>query len=138
MGIEIIVSVVGIVIATAVSVWTYRRTHPKRQLRYRVEITPLVASGAERSRLTITLDGQIVTDPQLVTLSLWSTGRADISSTAFDAGTPLTFDLGAPVIEEAPSEAAAIPRLEVGPSGSILLRPRASSSEVSVHDPRNR
>jgi uncharacterized membrane protein YidH (DUF202 family) len=124
MGIELVVSVVGIVIATVISVWTYRRLNPKRQLRYRVEVTPLLTAGAAAGgRLTIALEEHPVTDPQIVTLSLWSSGRADIASSAFDAGTPLIFELGAPIVEEMPGASASGPQLEVAPPDKIVLRP---------------
>lgn len=124
MGIELLVSVVGIIIATVVSVWTYRKMNPKRQLRYRVEASPLLAAGAGAGdRLTIALEGRPVTAPQMVTLSLWSSGRADIGSNAFDAGTPLTFDLGAPIVEEMPTVGVAGAHLEVVLPNQVVLRP---------------
>lgn len=59
MGIELLVGVVGIVIATVISVWTYRKMNPKRQLRYRVEASPLLAAGAGAGeRLTIEVQVQ--------------------------------------------------------------------------------
>ncbi|CAH0165171.1 hypothetical protein [Microbacterium sp. Bi128] len=124
MGIELLVSVVGIVIATVISVWTYRKMNPKRQLRYRVEASPLLAAGAGAGdRLTIALEGRPVTAPQIVTLSLWSSGTADIASSAFDAGTPLTFDLGTPIVEEIPTVTDSGARLEVVYPDEIVLRP---------------
>lgn len=124
MGVESVVSVLGIIVATVVSVWTYRRMNPKRQLRYRVEVTPLLIPDATAGgRLTIALDGTPVTSPQIVTLSLWSSGRADISSHAFDGGDPLTFDLGAPIIEELPGNHAAPARLEAELPDKLILRP---------------
>lgn len=124
MGIELLVSVVGIVVATVISVWTYRKMNPKRQLRYRVEASPLLAAGAGTGdRLTIALEGRPVTAPQIVTLSLWSSGRADIASSAFDAGTPLTFDLGTPIVEEIPTGTDSGARLEVVYPDKIVLRP---------------
>lgn len=124
MGIELLVSVLGIVIATVISVWTYRKMNPKRQLRYRVEASPLLAAGAGAGdRLTIALEGRPVTAPQIVTLSLWSSGRADIASSAFDAGMPLTFDLGTPIVEEIPTVTDSGARLEVAYPNKIELRP---------------
>jgi len=124
MGIEVLVSIIGIVITTVVSVWTFRRMNPKRQLRYRLEASPLLANDAGAAdRLTIALEGQPVTTPQIVTLSLWSSGRADIGSNAFDAGTPLIFDLGVPIAQQFPVAATSDARLEVVPPDKIVLRP---------------
>lgn len=124
MGIELVVSVLGIVVATAISVWTYRKINPKRQLRYRVEVTPLLTAGTTAAgRLTIALDGRPVSDPRIVMLSLWSTGRADIASSAFDAGTPLTFELGARLVEKIPADQPSMPTLEVIAGDKVVLRP---------------
>ncbi|WZH35543.1 MAG: hypothetical protein PIR02_12240 [Microbacterium enclense] len=124
MGIEVLVSIIGIIVTTAVSVWTYRKMNPKRQLRYRLEASPLLADGAGATdRLTIALEGHPVIAPQIVTLSLWSSGRADIGTNAFDAGTPLIFDLGVPIAEQIPVPPTSDAQLEVLLPDKIVLRP---------------
>jgi len=124
MGLEIIVSVLGIVIATFVSIWTLRRTNPKRQLRYRVEATPLLAATADGvGRVSVGVDGRPVRNPQIVHLTLWSDGRADIGSASFDGGLPLIFDLGAVIIDRLPDAVPSPIRFEVQEPSRLIVRP---------------
>lgn len=124
MGLETILAIVGIVVTVSVPFWIYTRTNPKRRLRYRVETTPLLSVGVSATeRLKVLLDDEPVDDPQIVSLSLWSDGRGDIGSDAFDGGRPLTFVLGAPILEELASELKSDPRLEIERPDRIVLRP---------------
>ncbi|MGO2747364.1 hypothetical protein [Microbacterium sp.] len=124
MGLEALIGLVGIIVASVISVWTYRKMNPKRQLRYRADVTPLLtAHGGAHGRLTVALDGRPVTNPQVVELSLWSSGRADIGSQLFDAGKPLTFDLGALILDSSPASDLESARLVVGLPNTIRLYP---------------
>lgn len=96
---EIALSVLTLLAGIIVPIWLHRRAHPERQLRYRVYPTRIlqhVPRGA--GALTIQLEGQVVEDPHAVILELRSTGRADISTAAFDSGRSLVVDLGARIL----------------------------------------
>lgn len=72
------------------SIVAYYRGNPKRRLEYWVESTRLVAAASESIKnLEIKVEGLDVRDPYLNTLALFSNSRADIPSSAFDAGKPI-------------------------------------------------
>ncbi|WP_136587383.1 hypothetical protein [Microbacterium hydrothermale] len=124
MGLEIVIGVLGVAVAVIVPVWTYRKSNPKRQLRYRVETTPLLATGLPTTgSLQVLLDGHAVSNPQIVALTVWSDGRGDISSQSFDAGRPLTFTVGARIIETISAEPSAEVHLEVEHPDKLIIRP---------------
>ncbi|KTS65288.1 hypothetical protein NS206_04930 [Microbacterium testaceum] len=124
MGFELAIGVIGIAVAIIVPVWTFRKSNPKRQLRYRVEVTPLLTAGLPSSgSLQVLLDGHPVTNPQIVALTVWSDGRGDIDSRSFDAGRPLTFTVDAPIIETISAEPSAEVHLEVEQPDKLIIRP---------------
>ncbi len=96
-----VLSVAGI----AVTVVIFRKTYPKRRLEYSVSSRRLVQS-APGAKLEIKVSGVEVLDPYLVWFRLTSTSRADIPSSAFDGGRPLS--------------------IRVQPGGALLLNAQAT------------
>ncbi|MBF4514119.1 hypothetical protein ITJ66_16660 [Plantibacter sp. VKM Ac-2885] len=123
MSAELVVAVLGIIIATALTIYVYRRTNPKRVIRYRVEITPLLGQNPVSSQLTVTLGPQAVANPHIVAITVWSSGRADISSQSFDGGVPMVFELGALIIEVNPASTPQDPPIVVRAQTQLELRP---------------
>lgn len=96
---EIVLGVLTLIVGAIVPVWLHRRAHPKRQLRYRVDATRMLAGTTHsNSTLTIQSEGHIVRDPHAVRLTLWATGRADIPTSAFDSGRSIIVDLGTTIL----------------------------------------
>lgn len=87
--------------AIAVTIWLDRKRHPKREFAYSVQAAPLVSSGAKGLEgLTVSYQGEQIDRPYLVNLEISSRGRADISSSSFDAGKPVRIDLQVPILAE--------------------------------------
>ncbi|WP_440711645.1 hypothetical protein [Herbiconiux sp. YIM B11900] len=81
---------VGAPIVTLIT-WLRRRSRfPKNELWYELASTPIVTSNRPKS-VVVSIDGNVVDDPYQAVLYLWSTGRNDIASATFDAGTPIRF-----------------------------------------------
>lgn len=95
----IVSSVLAVAVPAGVTFLVYRKQTPKKGLWWGLEVDPLTPSAPTplSGKLAVTLDGEPVPDPHLVRLRLWSTGKADIPSSAFDAALPIRFDLTAPV-----------------------------------------
>lgn len=101
MGIEILIGIVALILTVVIPVALHRREHPTRQVRWRVQAVRLLSAdlGASR-RISVTVDGRSVRDPHLVTVTLWSSGRADVPSSSFDQQLPITVRLGVPILEQ--------------------------------------
>jgi hypothetical protein len=118
-------------------VMTYRRQFVKRSLGWDFAISP-VAPQVHGNRLTIAFDGKLLSDPYIMTFELESLSRADIPSSSFDAGKPITFTFGADIIGAALAEGditASISghQLMFEPQ---LIRKRASSEIGLIFDRR--
>lgn len=99
--VAIIVSVVVGGGAIWVAIHLDRKRNPKREFTYSVEPAPLVNSRATGlDKLSVAYDGRTVIKPYLVTVSISSTGRADIPSANFDGGKPVRIDLQVPILAE--------------------------------------
>jgi hypothetical protein len=73
----------------------------RRYLIYSIPtVTPILSSAADpaRSDLQVTLRGEIITEPHVVSVRLDSRGRRDIRSTDFDQDKPLVLDVGARIV----------------------------------------
>jgi len=82
---------VGGVVVTIV---LYRRANPKRQLDWWMDSSPLVAApGHDINDLSVKIKGVEVENPYLNKLTLVSNSRADIPSSAFDAGRPISVEV---------------------------------------------
>lgn len=86
----VVAAVVGVLALVGVvfAVIGYYRDHPKRQLEYTIKSRRLVQS-TPKVKLEVKLGGVDVPDPYLVEFRLASNSRADIASSAFDAGRKL-------------------------------------------------
>lgn len=85
----------------------YYRDHPKRQLEYTVKSFRMVQT-APRAMLEVKVNGMAVADPHLVQFRMSSNSRADIPSSAFDAGNSLNIRVspgGAAVLGDLTREA---------------------------------
>lgn len=91
---------------------SYFRDHPKRRIEYTVHSTRLVASKRKIDDMVVTVRGIQVNDPHLVTLNVYSNSRADIPSSAFDAGDPL--------------------RIRVAPGGALLLDESKNDGGIQI------
>lgn len=122
-----LVGVVGLV-GVAVAVMTYRKQHPKRLLRYTVDAEPVLTDFAAKVMLRVEIAGQRLHEPHIVHIRVRSDSRADIPSTAFDAGRAIAFTLskdayvmGASLEQDGPigfswhATAGAVQRLEIPP-----------------------
>lgn len=78
----------------------FRRQFPKRELLYRIQSTPLIHRGVARSRnrIQVMIDDSEVADPWVVSATVWSRSRADISSAAFDSSKAIEFRADTPMI----------------------------------------
>lgn len=90
----LVLGLAGIVLPIAAAFVVYRLQNPRRQLRWSLHsesLTPKGHPGIE-DRLSLSVDGAVITDPHIVLLNIWSTGKLDIRSDAFDQRKPLTFN----------------------------------------------
>lgn len=96
---DIVLSVIAIIIGAAVPVWLHRRENPAREIRYGVESSRLIdLAMTDGAAPSVRFYGREVSDPYKATVRVWSAGRADVPSAAFDSGKPLVVDMGAPII----------------------------------------
>lgn len=137
--VEILLGVLTLIAGIAVPIWLHRRAHPARQFRYRV-VTERVLKGLygaseSGAPLTVRVGEGLVRDPHTFAIELWSTGRADVPSTSFDAGNPLRIDLGARILPgtfvNAPGRSSAVQFVQVGNS-ELALAPQLLSKSLRV------
>lgn len=124
----------ALVLGLAGVVITYRVGTPKRRLWYGIHrSTRLLAEESGRvPELEFRHRGAVLEDPYLVEFRIVSRGRQDIPSTSYDAGQPIAFDMGVPILRVLETESQPVtspsPRMaldstviKVGPS---LLKKR--------------
>jgi len=130
-----VLTLVGVVVALVVAflaLATYRRQFPKRQLRFALSLAPLL--NLAHAGLEVTFKGQVVNDPQLATLWLNSSSRADIASSAFDKSDPIIFTFDQRVVGIASQKAQEIEWMVEGSELHIppqLIR-KGASLEISL------
>ncbi|WP_431805235.1 hypothetical protein [Microbacterium sp. bgisy203] len=86
-------TIIGVAVALVVGAFAvagYFRDHPKRRLEYTVTTRRLIQSTPDLG-LEVRVNGVEIADPHLVEFRLRSNSRADIPTSAFDAGRDLTF-----------------------------------------------
>jgi hypothetical protein len=83
---NVVVGLLGVLVAVAIPVIVHRATHPKREISYHTTAEP-VWHGTTNPRPAAN-----------VVLQVWCSGRADVPSSRFDAGIPLTFRFDDPVL----------------------------------------
>lgn len=89
---------VGLV-AIVVAIVLWRFGTPRGLLEYSMPVSKALVSRSPGFDLQVTLGGNVVEDPYLVTLRIANGGRRDIRSSDFDQGHPLVFNLGAKVLD---------------------------------------
>ena len=98
----VVLTVVGIVVAGVGVAYAKKQASPPKRV-LRVDAPPaaplLATDSAAEIGIEVKRDGLALTDPRLITLTLDSDGDYDIARTAFDDGTPIAVDLGAPIVE---------------------------------------
>jgi hypothetical protein len=107
----------------------WRLGAPRRRLVYTLEVVSLLPYSLPQfvaSGLKIMHGTSILTDPRLVVLTVESRARLDITSTDFDQGEPLIFDLGAPIVT----------LLDISPDGVDSPITVPSSGDRAVTIPR--
>jgi hypothetical protein len=96
---ELVLAIIGLVLTIGVPWALHRATHPKRQISYYVSQRPYQASPAPSG------DSPAPAGPlTVVTLSLWSSGRADVPSENFDQNRPIVFQFSSPIGDPAPDD----------------------------------
>jgi len=83
-----------------IALLTYRRQFPKRRIQFSVSWSPLLNKDGDEAHvgdLEVTVRGTPLFDPYVGVLRVYSNSRADIPSSSFDAGSPLTFDFRTPL-----------------------------------------
>ncbi|MGY5129220.1 hypothetical protein [Streptomyces nigrescens] len=93
-------SVVALVTGFTAAVISHRVGTPKRRLWYGIyRSTRLLAEETGRvPELEVRHMGAVLEDPYIVEFRIVSRGRQDIPSSSYDAGQPITFDMGVPVL----------------------------------------
>lgn len=97
---QLVVAILGLIATVAIPIVVSRQTHPRRQVRYFVEVLndEALLAGADGISLS-----PLVGRPDLAVVSvrLWSSGRVDIPSSAFDGGKPLVFQFSSAIEDDA-------------------------------------
>lgn len=91
----VVVSVIALAVTIVIAVVTVRRQFPKRRLSFVMGETRLVSGTVP---LEVSYRGKGVRDPRVIELSIVSDSRADIPSSAFDAGRPIILELSVPIV----------------------------------------
>jgi hypothetical protein len=103
MEFDPVIAVFGLVVTIAVPWSIHRATHPKRRVSYYWAQQPYQAATPASVPVGAPPPGW----PMLVTLSLWSSGRADVASSNFDDKKPIVFQFSSPILgEPAPDDLA--------------------------------
>jgi hypothetical protein len=121
---DVVLAVIGLLATIAVPVAIHRATHPKRRVSYFLGVRPLhpvpQPPGPATAR-TSAPPGW----PMQVTLQMWSSGRADVSSKNFDGDRPIVFQFGSPILEahDADDEPTYLGVFEREGENRVLFRP---------------
>jgi hypothetical protein len=132
-----------LVTGSVAAVIAHRVGTPKRRLAFGIYRTTRLLSEATGRvpELEVHHHGRVVAAPYLVEFHLVVSGRHDIPSSSYDAGMPMTFDMGVPILQvlEAdtypstsppPRMEAETTTLKVGPS--LLKRRQKTTYTVLV------
>jgi hypothetical protein len=97
-----ITGIVFAVVAIIVAVALWKIGPPRRRLYYGITSdTPLLSQrlpDQPETRLEVTVGGRPVGNPHVIAFWAQNWSRTDIRAAEFENGTPLVFDLGAPII----------------------------------------
>jgi hypothetical protein len=98
-------SAAGVVVALLAAVSTawvaYSAGFPKRQLLYAMPVVASMLNAPEgvRNNLELRHRGVLLTEPYVLEILLFSRGRKDIPSSAFDRDEPVRLDVGVRIVE---------------------------------------
>ncbi len=92
---------IATVVITAAAAWVSWRSVPKLRLFYRMPdpVSLIAVPEGLPHKLELQHEGRPIVDPRIVEIVLHSSGRQAIRSDLFDQGSPLIFDLAAPIID---------------------------------------
>jgi hypothetical protein len=94
---NVIFPILGLIVSIALPLYVNAQRHPRQQVRYHVEQSPITPPASAKPHLgAIGLEG---VDLVKVAITLWASGRADIPSAAFDDGRPLVFEFISPIAD---------------------------------------
>ncbi len=94
---NIVLAVIGLIAAVAVPIAIHRATHPKRRVSYFLSIRPQIPVPAPPGRTSAAGLTPPAGWPMLVTVAMWSSGRADVPTSLFDGARPIAFQFGSPI-----------------------------------------
>jgi hypothetical protein len=97
------VAVIGLIIATYAAYYARAALFPPRKRLHVLVKSPtslLSSDSTLISGIEVKRNGETLTDPFIVDISLKATGRHDIGSVDFDQGRPLSFSLGATTLAD--------------------------------------
>lgn len=99
--VSVFIGLATIGVAVLIGWWQIRKSSPKRQLTYELDVTPLIshASVTAAEKVQVSVSGQQLSNPHVVRLKVRSTSRVDIPSDIFDGQNSLYFDLETPIYE---------------------------------------
>ncbi|KAF2414671.1 hypothetical protein B1729_03570 [Microbacterium sp. B35-04] len=92
----IVAAVVGTLalIGVGFQIVGYYRDHPKRRIEWSATARRLLPADLRPHEFEVSFRGVEIRDPYIVELRVRSNSRADIPSPSFDAGKPITFQIG--------------------------------------------
>lgn len=122
--VSVLIALASIGVAVLIGWWQIRKSNPKRQLTYELDVTPLIshASVTAAQKVQVSVSGQQLSNPHVVRLKVRSTSRADIPSDIFDGKNSLYFDLETPIYEVLDGDVSQI-SLASGTTG-VYLEPQ--------------
>lgn len=121
--ISLIVSALLNIAAIAVSIWIWRRSRPNQKLAISKRSFALLSDDAPslNSDVSVSYQDKQLTKPFVTEIEIWSKGRNDIPSTAFDSGQPITITVSTELLAEVSKQSD----FEVSSDGrTIALSPR--------------
>lgn len=136
-----------IAVAVLIGWWQIRKSNPKRQLTYELDVTPLISrkSVTAAKKVQVSVSGQQLSNPHVVRLTVRSTSRVDIPSDIFDGHKTLNFDLNTPIheilegnnsqisLDQGPSTISLVPQLiRPGDKAFMTVVTDGSPRDVSV------
>ncbi|WP_018352422.1 hypothetical protein [Longispora albida] len=96
------VAVAGLPVTVLSALFAWRALYPPRRrlvVSFGRPVPLLASSGGRLPDLAVTVAGEPVTSPHVQTITVDSTGRHDVLNSQFDAGRPIVFDLGVPIVK---------------------------------------
>jgi hypothetical protein len=122
------VAIAGVLVSLAIGLlaaWISLRSAPKRRLSYNVSdpVSLMTPDGAKHG-LEVRRGNQILADPYLVDVTLYSSGRQSITSEMYDGGRPLLLHLNVPIV--------ALLKISKNPNEQAIPKYQISSSTLEV------